>query len=182
MTDQTTGPKGPDRPTDDTMPRADFLTSAVFVILGLAIVYFSWTMDRLEIRSVHPATVPGLVPGLLGALLAICGLLLGARSLVLFKGRPGWSAFFARFGSMEMLRFAVIAVLALVYTLVLVGLVPFWLATGLFVFSMIVAFEVWLNDEPKPLVRSMIWAAVQAVIVAAIVTAVFEYGFLVRLP
>ncbi|WP_404406110.1 tripartite tricarboxylate transporter TctB family protein [Pelagibacterium halotolerans] len=166
----------------DWMNRADFLSGVVFTLLGLTIVYLSWVMPRLEIRGIHPSTVPGLVPGLLGALLAISGVLLGAKGLSRIRGKAGWGAFAAIFVSQQAIRFAVATALSLIYALVLVGLVPFWLATGLFVFALIVAFEVWLNDTPKPLLRSAILAAIQAVIVAAVVTAVFQYGFLVRLP
>ncbi|MCD7059155.1 tripartite tricarboxylate transporter TctB family protein [Pelagibacterium xiamenense] len=166
----------------DWMNRADFLTGVAFALLGFTIIYLSWIMPRLEIRGIHPSTVPGLVPGLLGALLAISGILLGAKALVRIRGKAGWRAFMAVFASEQAIRFAVVSGLCLAYALILVGRVPFWLATTLFVFALIVAFEVWLNDAPKPLLRSAVFAAVQAAIVAGLVTAVFQYGFLVRLP
>ncbi len=174
--------------SDDTdlaarrMNRADIVSSAVFIVLGLTIVYFSWTMPRLEIRGVHPATVPGLVPGMLGAALALCGLALGGKALKESGLRGGWGDVLALLKTDEALRFAAVAAMTLVYSLILVGTLPFWLATALFVFVFIAAFEVWITDTPKPLVRALIWAAVQAVIVAVVVTLVFERGFLVRLP
>lgn len=164
------------------MDRADLLSGTFFLLLGLVIVYLSWTMPRLEIRGIHPATVPGLVPGLLGGLLAICGALLGMRGLARARRRGSWSDLWSALTSHEALRFAAAVALALVYSLVLVGRLPFWLATALFVFAFIVTFEVWLNDDPKPLMRSAILAIIQAGIVAAVVTAIFQYGFLVRLP
>lgn len=164
------------------MNRADFLGGVFFVLLGLAIIYMSWTMPRLEMRGIHPSTIPGLVPGLLGILLTICGLLLGIKGFAGSRDKEGWADFWSMFTSTEAKRLAVIAGLTLFYSLGLVGRVPFWLATGLFVFATIVAFEVWFNDNPKPLVRSMIMAAIQAVIVAGVITAIFQYGFLVRLP
>jgi hypothetical protein len=170
-------------PTDDEpMVRGDLLSAAIFFSLGLVIVYLSWTMPRLEMRGVHPATVPGLVPGLLGLALSLCGLIMGLQSFAKLRRRPGWSSFFKSLVNHETGRVSVAAGLGLIYALILVGLVPFWLATGLFVFAFILAFEVWLTDAPKPLVKAMLWAAVQAIVVAATVTLVFERGFLVRLP
>ena len=63
-----------DTPTpaeDATRARADLITAIVLLALGLAVFYFSWTMDRLEVRRISPATIPGLVPMILGAALAL---------------------------------------------------------------------------------------------------------------
>jgi hypothetical protein len=174
-------PADPPR-VDRRMNRADLVTGVVFTVLGLAIAYFSWTMPRLETRGIHPATVPGLVPGLLGAALALCGAGLAGKAWLEGRGVPAWREFFAVFRSPEAGRFAVAAGLALFYSLVLVGLVPFWLATALFVFAFILVFETWLSPAPKPVARSALWAAIQGLIVGAVVTFVFQYGFLVRLP
>lgn len=164
------------------MNRADLLTGIVFVIGGLIVAYWSWVMPRLEIRGIHPATVPGLVPGLLGSALALCGAVLAINAYRKGRDTAGWRDFFAAFASVEAGRFYIVAGLALVYSLILVGLVPFWLASALFVFAFIVVFEAWLSSERKPLARSAFWAAVQALIVGGVVTLVFQYGFLVRLP
>lgn len=164
------------------MKCADLIAGLVFIIFGLSIAYFSWTMPRLEVRGIHPATVPGLVPGILGGILALCGAALAGKALRQGRSDQGWQDFFAIFRTAEAGRFSVAAALALLYALVLVGLVPFWLASALFVFTFILVFEVWLSPAPRPLVRSAVWALVQGAIVGAAVTLVFQYGFLVRLP
>lgn len=167
--------------TENRMNRADLITGLVLTALGSAIAYLSWAMPRLEMRGVHPATVPGLVPGLLGLALALCGVLLGIRAYR--QGcSEGWHDFFATFHTAEAGRFFVVAALALVYSLVLVGFLPFWLASTAFVFAFILVFEAWLSLAPRPVLRSAFWALVQAVIVGFTVTLVFQYGFLVRLP
>lgn len=163
------------------MNRADLLTGIVFTLLGLAIAYWSWIMPRLEVRGIHPATVPGLVPGLLGLALALCGIVLAWRAATNNQGAR-FADFFSVFKEPETGRFLIVVALALIYALVLVGLIPFWLATALFVFSFIFIFETWASSSPKPLPRAALWALVQAVIVAGLVTVVFENGFLVRLP
>ena len=169
--------------------RADFITAVVLITLGLATLYGSWTMDRLEIRRIHPASVPGLVPGGLGLAIAVCGALLLIRSVRSGGHRPlsGDGSFTRWLHSIEAQRLALAAVLCLVYPLVLVGWLPFWLATGLFVFAFIVAFE-WSPQDGEAAPSSarrravLLWAAVQAVLVAAIVSIVFQELFLVRLP
>jgi putative tricarboxylic transport membrane protein len=80
------------------------------------------------------------------------------------------------------LRVFVILGLALVFTLGLMGRMPFWLAAGLFIFAFIVLFETVLADEPKPLISSLLWALSIAILGGGGVYYVFERIFLVRLP
>ncbi|MCC5968865.1 MAG: tripartite tricarboxylate transporter TctB family protein [Pararhodobacter sp.] len=164
------------------MTRADLLSGIVFLVLGVAVAWMSWEMPRLEVRRIHPATVPGLVPGILGLALAFCGTLLAVRSVRASRDREGWHAFGAIFVSPETGRAGVTLALALIYALGLVGRMPFWAATMLFVFAFIMVFERWLSAPEHPLWRTALAAAVQAVIVGATVSLVFQHGFLVRLP
>jgi hypothetical protein len=161
--------------------RADLVAAILLVLLGLAVVYFSWTMNRLEARHIHPATIPGLVPLFLGAALTLCGGLLTLRSLRL--GRPGaWAGLWRALTSSEAVRAGAVLALALVHTLVLVGRVPFWLASMLFIFAFIVLFETVLIDRRQSLVRTLFWAALVAIVGALGIYFVFERIFLVRLP
>ncbi len=161
--------------------RADFITALVLVALGLAVVYLSWTMDRLEVRRINPSTIPGLVPLILGLALTLCGGLLAIRSWRL--ATPGSGAGLIRvLLSWTYLRVFVILGLALIFTLGLMGRMPFWLAAGLFIFAFIVLFETVMADEPKPLVSSLLWALSIAMLGGGGVYYVFERIFLVRLP
>ncbi len=164
------------------MRSADLLTGAVLLILGLVVVYLSWTMPRLGNRGIHPATVPGLVPGALGIALTLMGGILGWRSLGALRDPAGWRRFGAAVSGPETGRALAMIALALLYPLGLIGLVPFWLATAIFVFAFILLFQGVLTDAPKPLARLAFFAALQAVIVAGLIVVVFERGFLVRLP
>ena len=161
--------------------RADFITALVLIALGLAVVYFSWTMDRLEVRRIHPATIPGLVPLILGGLLTLSGGLLALRSWRLAPAGSGALLLGVIF-SWASLRVATVLVLALIFTLVLVGRVPFWLAAGLFIFAFIMLFETILADQPKPWISSLIWALAIAVLGGGGIYFVFGRIFLVRLP
>ena len=163
--------------------RADFLFGLVLVALGIAVAFESWRMPRFTELGVHPMTAPGLVPGLLGLVAALLGGVLTARS-----ARTGGSSPAASVGgeSREFLRqagrFALTLVLCLAYAAVLVGRVEFWLASGLFVFVFIVLFE-WNGERDiSGHVRAVVFAGIQAVVVALLVTVVFERIFLVRLP
>lgn len=161
--------------------RADLITAVVLVLLGLAVVYASWTMDRLEVRRINPATIPGLVPLILGIALTACGALLAVRSWRLDVPGSG-AALIRAIVSWPALRVLAILGLALAFTLVLMGRMPFWLAAGLFIFTFIVLFETILADTPKPLVPTLLWALGIAAAGGGGIWYVFERIFLVRLP
>jgi putative tricarboxylic transport membrane protein len=164
------------------MVRADLLMGLVLLALGLAVAWMSWEMPRLTTRGIHPATAPGLVPGLLGLALAFCGAILAGRSLHVLGDAPGWGGFLRLFRTIEAARAASALALAAFYALVLVGWLPFWAATMAFVFAFILVFERGFAQSDHPIWRSVLTAAAQAVVVAVVVTLVFERGFLVRLP
>ena len=164
------------------MGRADLIMGMVLLVLGIGVTWMAWEMPRLTTRGIHPATAPGLVPGLLGIAITICGAILAGRSLRYATDGAGWAAFARLFVSNEAARAASALALAMIYAIVLVGWFPFWLATGLFVFAFIVVFERGFAASPHPVWRTLLTASLQAVIVAIVVTLVFERGFLVRLP
>lgn len=168
-------------PEDATRARADLITAVVLVILGIAVVYASVTMDRLEVRRIHPSTIPGLVPMFLGAALTVCGTLLALRSWRLQTAGSG-AALVRTLLSWQAVRVLTILALALVFTLGLMGRMPFWLAAGIFIFAFIVLFETILADEPKPLVSTLLWATGIAAVGGGGIWYVFERIFLVRLP
>ena len=163
------------------MNRADLLAALFFLVLGGAILFGSITMDRLEARRINPLTAPGLVPGLLSAALIVCAAILAFRSMR--RAAPGgWQALGQALVSEAARRAGIVAVLVFVYTLGLVGHMPFWAATGLFVFAFILVFEVFVAEQRRLLRVSLPWALGLAIVTAAAVTLIFERGFLVRLP
>jgi hypothetical protein len=165
-------------------PRADLFWSLAWIVIGTAIFYGGFTMERLERQNINPYTAPGLVPALLGIGIAILGLILLVRSV-----RRGASA--AAAGDRTPLdRGRVAGALArcLAYAGGLVGRtlfgfhMPFWLATALFVFVAILALE-WRDRRARgELRRGIAVAAACAIGTAAGVTLVFQEVFLVRLP
>jgi putative tricarboxylic transport membrane protein len=158
-------------------PRADLVTAAVLFALGVAIVHQSLAMPRFVEQSGTGLTAPGIVPGFYGVMIAALSLLLGLRAI----RRGGWSAGgAARRGAGEGRRLLLAAALGVLYAGVLVGRVPFWLASALFVFAFTAAFE-W-NRGPERRARRILEAALIGLGTGLAVTLVFEKLFLLRLP
>lgn len=169
-------------PADRSGSRPDFWFGLVLTIFGLAVTVESWRMPRLSELNVHPMTAPGLVPGLLGALMILLGGILFIRA----ARAGGWRLTADDRGAGEFrkqtVRFLAALVLCVGYAAGLVGALPFWAATFLFVFIFIALFE-WRRDRPTGAhARALGLAALQAAIVAAVVPFIFEQIFLVRLP
>lgn len=175
---------------------ADRIGGLAWLVFGGAIVYGSWTMDRLESLNIPLATVPGLVPGLLGLGLMVFGLVLLSRragrtvAVPTFEvptgtdaAPPEEAAAPKRDEGVQWARVMLSGGLGLVYGLVLLGHgLPYWVATALFLF-----LHVLLLDETEQVPARFSWRRMMlalgvAVVVATIVSLVFRYIFLVRLP
>ena len=157
--------------------KADLITGVVLLALAAAVIYGGWTMDRLEVRRIHPASIPGLVPLGLGIALAIASALLVLRAHR--APQAGGEAVTQGDGGV---RLAVTLALCLLYAVGLVGHVPYAIATGLFVFAFIATFEWQEAGRAGRRMRSLVTAAIQAILVAGVVSVAFEKLFLVRLP
>ena len=165
--------------------RGDLWFSLLLTALALAVVIESWRMPRLENLGVHPMSAPGLTPGVIGLVLLLLGLLLLVRSLrerraaaarAAASAAPAAPAATAASG--DGARALLATVLCLVYALGLLGRLPFFWATGLFVFAFVVAFAL---ERPRPW-RTLGGAAAMALFSAVSVTLLFERLFLVQLP
>ena len=170
--------------TDRGMARADLVTGAVLFVLAVAVIYGAWTMDRLELRQIHPLSVPGLLPGFLGIALAICSILLTVGAVQ--GSRPGAtrgeSAVAEARDPSAFRRLMLAGGLCLVYALGLVGRIPFWLATSLFVAMFILAFEWDAAAQRRQRLASLAWALAIGLCTGASVAYAFSELFLVRLP
>jgi len=166
------------------MARADFLTGIVLILGSLYVIFESWRMPRMEHLGAHPLSVPGVVPGFLAAILILFGGVLVIRSVLAGGHRLRISASGAR----EVLarpgnqRLLLTAVLTIGYAGVLIGRVPYALATGLFIFAFILLFEWEKGLPPARTARLVGFAAVLAVAVTVLVSYSFERLFLVTLP
>lgn len=164
---------------DRGMARADLLTGAVLFAVSVAVVAGAWNMDRLEARRIHPLSAPGFTPGLLGLALGVTSVLLVAQALRR-GGATGWSSMLeGGWRSAAMAHLFGALALCLFYAVVLVGTLPYWLATSIFVSAFIAVFE-WKDAVPKWQMLS--WAVGIGVGIGVVVSYVFSELFLVRLP
>ena len=157
------------------MSTADRATAIVLAALGLAMAVGGYRMDRLEIRQIHPASIPGLVPMILGVLMVLCAALLWRAAA---QGEAEDAAFVG--GSWT--RLGTTAAICLTYALVLVGWLPFFWATAIFVAGFAAVFA-WPEDGGRSRrIRSLAFAAVLGIGIAAATSVLFAEVFLVRLP
>lgn len=166
------------------MIKADFLTGLFLILLSLYVLFESWRMPRLEHLRVHPLSVPGIVPAFLAVVLIIFGGVLLIRSVTAGGHRLGFSI-----GGMRQIlsqpgnqRLLTTAILSIGYAGLLVGTIPYWLATGLFVFGFMVIFEWERGLTISGYAKLALVAGVLAAVTSATVTLAFERLFLVTLP
>jgi len=169
---------------ESNMTRADFVTSIILIAFGVAVLIMSLHMPTFAARGVNPYSAPGIVPGFLGALIALLGLVLFIRSV----GRKGYrlgingrtvKEFFT---AQQTRRLVITIVISVLYALVLLGRVPYPIATGIYVLAFILLFEYKWKSPARSQWKTLLFAVIVAVSTAVLVTAVFQYLFLVSLP
>ena len=180
----TAGKQGEaDPPVPRGLARADFVTGLLLAALGLAVVVESLRMPRFEQLKIEPYTVPGLVPGALGAVLLVLGAALFLRAARAGGWRLGAGAGRAVGRADAALgRLLLAAAVCVGYAAGLIGRLPFWLATFLFVAGFVALFEWPLAKTRRERVRRLAFALLFGAVIAAAVTLVFQKIFLVRLP
>lgn len=159
-----------------SMNKADKVMALLLVVFGLAMFWGGYVMDRLEVRSIHPASIPGLVPMGLGVLIAICGGLLFASS----KSDDPDPDTMIDFGRIDMLIWT--GGLCLAFSVLLVGHVPFYLATFLFITAFTARFNWKQNVTGSERGQQLFNAFLMGAVFSALISALFRYAFLVRLP
>ncbi len=169
-------------------PRTDLWIAAVFLVIGLSIAASSWVMPRFKEQKGEIYTAPGLVPGIYAVIILILGVWLAWRSIgrgalaatSSAEAAPGDSAP-ADAGNSNW-RLAIAAALCLLFVIGFVGRMPFWLAAAIFVTLFILVFEWDRGLSPGQHARGLATALLQGLITGALVVAVFEKIFYVRLP
>lgn len=154
--------------------RSDLLGGAGWAGFGLLIVAESLRMDRFTSMGAVLYTMPGFVPGMIGCVIVFLGAMLMLRGWRRSKaGQHGEAG-----GPVLNQRIALTLVFTLLYAAGLIGRLPFWLATALFV-----AAFTWVFAPPEyTRIKQAGSAALAGVLTSAVVTLVFQYVFLVRLP
>jgi hypothetical protein len=165
-------------------PRSDLKDAAGWIVLGIAVLVGSLTMDRLERQNINPYTVPGLLPGLLGLAMILLGGVLALRSwrrgaftTALPPATPELRE--------ERLRVGVVTALCFGYGVVLIGHgLPFWLASTIYVTGSILVMQRMSRDVDERAMtgRSIAKAVVIGLLTSVITQVTFQEVFLVRMP
>ena len=111
---------------------------------------------------------------MLGGVLLLLGTVLMLRSWQRIRQQADTQAAEPLFNR----RIALMLALSLAYAAGLIGRVPFWLATALFVAAFVALFA----PPEQPTARRVTVSLLAGVITSAVVTFVFQQIFLVRLP
>lgn len=169
---------------EDITPRSDFWQGIGWIVLGIAVLVGSITMDRLQSQNINPYTIPGLLPGLLGIAMMLLGGVLAARSYE--RGALAQaSAPFTQHQRETRKRVWTVIALCSIYSVVLIGHgLPFWLASTLFVTGSILILQRMNRDPDERRLAPRLWIKAIAIgVIASVVTQiVFQDLFLVRLP
>ncbi|MDF3072914.1 MAG: hypothetical protein K0S54_581 [Alphaproteobacteria bacterium] len=164
--------------------RGDFITAAILLAFALAIIAEALRMPTFEAATGSAFTAPGIVPGFHGTVIAVLSIALAARSIYrgAFKPGGGKPVGYEGLPGISLKRLFIAAGLGIVYAVVLVGWLPFWLASSLFIAAFTIIFE-WDASAPMPLrVRRIVTASILGLVVGAAVYLLFQELFLVRLP
>ena len=166
--------------TEKNMARADFYTGIVLMTFGITVTVMARYMPDIP---ADPYSAPGILPVFLGCVITALSLIMFIRAIIRTKGRVGVSG--AGFRSVVTttgtLRILATIVLCLAYVFLL-GKIWFPLLTFFFILGFVVYFEYDRAAPPKTRTKKLLTAVVVAAAAAAMITAVFTYLFLVRLP
>ena len=165
-------------------PRSDLADAAFWIVLGVAVLIGSVTMDRLERQGVNPYTVPGLLPGLLGITMIALGGILALRSLRrgALEVRPSQPSAHEREGWR---RIWVVTGLCMGYGLVLIGHgLPFWLSSTIYVTGSILILQRMSRDPGvrRQTPKAWVIALTIGLCSSLVIHLVFQELFLVRMP
>lgn len=150
--------------------KSDFAQGIWWLVIGGAIFYASWTMDRLGSLGVKPFSAPGLLPGVLGVFIVVLGL------AMLIRGGTGSSE-----ETIEWRRIVLPLALCLGFAGGMVGRgIPFWLAAWIFVAVMI--FTLQYRERKHRLGKLALVALTVGAIASVAISLVFQELFLIRLP
>jgi putative tricarboxylic transport membrane protein len=159
-------------------PRVDLYTAAVLLCFGLGVLALAWSMPTFVEQSHTGLTAPGIVPGFHATVVSLLAIVLGLRALR--RGALSQATQGRALEPGDGRRLLTAAALGVLYAGVMVGRLPFWLASALFVFAFTAAFE-W-EAGPAGRVRRLLEAAALGLGTGIAVMLVFEKLFLVRLP
>ena len=167
----------------ENMNKADFFTSIFLFLFGLAVLILSIRMPTFRELRANPYSAPGIVPGIMGVILFFMGVILFIRSVI----RKGYkiklsSQAIKIFFKNDAIKRLLIAIFLSVFYVILLGNINYFLLTGMYIFIFIFAFEFKTKKNIFSQRKTLLFAFLEAVFIAALISFVFRYLFLVRLP
>ena len=158
------------------MNKADFFTSIFLFLLGLIVFIISIRMPTFRELGANPYSAPGIVPMILGVIIAIMAAILFTRSVIRkgYKIRlssQGMKLFFKN----NSIKRLLIALFLSVFYVILLGKINYFLLTTIYIFLFVWSFELKTK-------KTLFFALLEAVLIAACISCVFRYLFLVTLP
>lgn len=168
---------------DEDMNKADFFTSIFLFLFGLIIFILSIKMPTFRELGANPYSAPGIVPGIMGFILSFMGAILFIRSVI----RKGYkiklsSQSIKIFFKNDAIKRLLIALFLSVFYVILLGNINYFLLTGMYIFIFVFAFEFKTKKNIFSQWKTLLFALLEAVLIAASISYVFRYLFLVRLP
>jgi len=160
----------------EDMNKADFFTSIFLFLLGLIVFIISIGMPTFRELGANPYSAPGIVPGILGIILLFMGAILFIRSFI----RKGYkiklsSQSMKLFFKNNSIKRLLIALFLSVFYVILLGKINYFLLTTIYIFLFVWSFELKTK-------KTLFFALLEAVLIAACISYVFRYLFLVTLP
>ena len=158
------------------MNKADFFTSIFLFLLGLIVFIISIRMPTFRELGANPYSAPGIVPGILGIILLFMGVILFIRSFIRkgYKIKLSSQSMKLFFINNSIKRFFVALFLSIFYV-ILLGKMNYFLLTTIYIFLFVWSFELKTK-------KTLFFALLEAVLIAACISYVFRYLFLVTLP
>ena len=166
--------------TEKNMAKADFYTAIVLMAFGITVTVMAQQMPEIP-RD--PYSAPGVLPTILGVIITGLSFIMFIRSIIKTGGRLGVSGMSIKTAVTSTTFYRILAtiVLCLCYVFFL-GKVWFPALTFFFIFVFIVLFEHDRKTTFKPQIKKLFFAALVALTASAMITVIFRYLFLVRLP
>ena len=160
----------------EDMNKADFFTSIFLFLLGLIVFIISIRMPTFRELGANPYSAPGIVPMILGVIIAIMGAILFTRSVIrkAYKISLSFQGLKLFFKNNSIKRF-LIALFLSVFYVILLGKINYFLLTTIYIFLFVWSFELKTK-------KTLFFALLEAVLIAACISYVFRYLFLVTLP
>jgi len=167
----------------EDMNKADFFTSIFLFLFGLIVFVISIRMPTFREVGANTYSAPGIVPGILGFILLFMGGILFIRSVIRkgYRVRVSSQGIKLFFKNNPIKRLLIALFLSLFY-IILLGKIYYFVLTTIYILIFITSFEFTIKKNIFSQRKILFFALFEALLIAASISYVFRYLFLVTLP